>query len=133
MHARHSGIAAVILAFGLIAAALAGTRAVAPANEHFERTWERTDRPVADGDVARTWMWGPEANGAAFYEEYVDAPGGERLVQYYDKSRMEITDPDGDASSVWYVTNGLLVVEMMDGRMQIGDDLFAERPAAHVP
>ncbi len=31
--------------------------AVAPDGEPFERTWSRTDKPVADLQVDRTWMW----------------------------------------------------------------------------
>ena len=30
------------------------------ANPHFQNTWERTDKPVADNQADRTWMWGPE-------------------------------------------------------------------------
>ncbi|MEZ4572086.1 MAG: hypothetical protein R2849_17530 [Thermomicrobiales bacterium] len=52
---------------------------------------------------------------------YADSPGGSRQVQYFDKSRMEINDPGGDTEELWYVTNGLLVVELMTGRMQTGD------------
>jgi uncharacterized membrane protein (UPF0127 family) len=98
----------------------------------FERTWERTDRPVASGDVSRTWMWGPEAFTDQIPEPYLDASGGERQVQYYDKSRMELNDPTGDAGSVWHVTNGLLVVEMMTGQMQLGDNEFEPRQPAQI-
>jgi hypothetical protein len=42
-------------------------------------------------------------------------------VQYFDNSRMEITQPDGDRASRWYVTNGLLVREMVSGKIQTGD------------
>ena len=92
--------------------------AVAPANEHFQRTWARTDKPVADGQVSRTWMWGPEAFTGAIQEPYLESPSGKRWVQYFDKSRMEITDPEGgDPASIWYVTNGLLVVELVTGDM----------------
>lgn len=98
----------------------------------FERTWERTDRPVASGDVSRTWMWGPEPFTEQIPEPYLDAPGGERQVQYYDKSRMELNDPAGDAGSAWHVTNGLLVVEMMTGQMQIGDNEFEPRQTAQI-
>jgi hypothetical protein len=104
-----------------------GASADAPANDAFLRTWDRTDRPVASGDVMRTWLWGPEGITGAITETYVDADGGKRIVQYFDKSRMEITDPDGDQSSPWYVTNGLLAKELMTGFMQIGDDAFEER------
>src|SRR5690349_3497852 len=94
--------------------------AVAPATPVFERTWARTDKPVADGEVSRTWMWGPEANTGAFNEPYAESPNGERQVQYFDKSRMEITRPDAVDDGVWYVTNGLLVNELISGRVQIG-------------
>ncbi|CAN5780838.1 hypothetical protein BH20CHL1_BH20CHL1_08830 [soil metagenome] len=96
-------------------------------DDPFERTWERTDRPVASGDVSRTWMWGPEAFTEAVIEPYLDAPGGERREQYYDKSRMELNNSDGEADSLWNVTNGLLVVEMMSGNVQLGDNTFEHR------
>ena len=45
----------------------------------------------------------------AIDEDYAGAPGGKRVVQYFDKSRMEINDPDSpDAGTIWFVTNGLL-------------------------
>lgn len=118
-----------------IAAALAmqHAAAVAPSNEHFERTWARPDRPVRDGEVARTWIYGPEAFTGSIMEPYAQSPGGEREVQYYDKSRMEINDPDAEVVYPWYVTNGLLVVEMMTGRMQVGDASFVDRFVAEIP
>ena len=67
----------------------------------FENTWKRTDQPVLDGLASRTWMWGQQPYTCAFYESYLVLPGGERLVQYYDKSRMEITNPDADSSGIW--------------------------------
>ena len=39
--------------------ALAGAQAYDPGSPAFARTWERTDKPVADGLVSRTWVWGP--------------------------------------------------------------------------
>lgn len=85
--------------------------------------WERTDRPVANQEVNRSWLWGPQANHI-LYEPYTFAPleGGQRLVAYYDKSRMEINNPGGDPAEVWYVTNGRLVWEMMVGQVQTGQD-----------
>jgi hypothetical protein len=106
--------------------------AEAPGRPAFERTWARTDRPVAEGVAARTWMWGPQANTPVLREAYAEAPGEERVVQYFDKSRMEISDPDGDQSAPWYVTNGLLVVELVTGRMQVGDADFVARAPAEV-
>lgn len=94
-------------------------------------TWARTDQPVRNSDVNRTWIWGPEGLFCATGEQYADAPGGVRTVQYFDKARMEINNPDGDPDSIWYVTNGLLVVEMITGQVQMGNTLFEPRePAA---
>ncbi len=104
-----------------------------PALEPFQRTWERTDKPIADGVTARTWMWGPETftlNGRI--ERYDESPDGERFVVYFDKSRMEITDPNADPNSIWYVTNGLLATELITGRMQVGNNAFLDRQPAQV-
>jgi hypothetical protein len=128
---RRSGAAAIILML------LSGARpalAVEPANEHFERTWARTDRPVAAEIVDRTWMWGPEPFTAALTEPYVDLTfdAEERAVQYFDKARMEISDPSADITDIWYVTNGLLVVELMSGQLQLGDSRFELREPADI-
>jgi len=101
-------------------------------NFAFLRTWQRTDLPVASGAVDRTWMWGPEPFTAAMMEDYADSPDGERLVQYFDKSRMEITNPDAEDDGLWYVTNGLLARELMTGQRQDGDDQFTPLAPAEI-
>ncbi len=94
-------------------------------DEHFQRVWERTDFLVAEGAVSRTWVWGPGPVTPPVHEPYAESPGGERVVQYFDKARMEITHPEtGDPDSPWYVTNGLLVVELILGNIQVGDRDF---------
>ena len=93
------------------------------ADATFERTWNRADKPVKDGRAARSWLWGPTLT-AGVNEPY---NGGSRLVQYFDKSRMEINNPNADRSQPWYVTNGLLVMEMASGRLQTGDNSFEQR------
>ncbi len=98
----------------------------------FEATWARTDAPVADGIVARSWTWGPWDTREVHIERYDEAPDGRRTVVYFDKSRMEITYPDADPTLTWYVTNGLLVNELVTGRLQIGDDLYELREPAEV-
>ncbi|HUZ01324.1 MAG TPA: family 16 glycoside hydrolase [Thermomicrobiaceae bacterium] len=117
-------LASVAIAPGVLAAPIG--------NNAFQNTWARTDKPVADLQVNRTWMWGPSADTPVVNEPYAESPGGQRQVQYFDKSRMEITDPSGDQSSPWYVTNGLLVVELMTGQMQVGNNTFETRSAAVV-
>jgi V8-like Glu-specific endopeptidase len=98
----------------------------------FQRTWERTDRPVADGQATRTWTWGPQPSTQVLIESYDEAPNGQRQVQYYDKSRMEITNPAADSTSIWYVTNGLLATELITGQMQVGNSRFVDRNPASV-
>ncbi|MEZ4524203.1 MAG: PQQ-dependent sugar dehydrogenase [Thermomicrobiales bacterium] len=98
----------------------------------FESTWSRADELVAGGLVSRTWIWGPSPIAPARYEAYEESPDGERLVVYFDKSRMEITTPAADPDSIWYVTNGLLVVELMTGQMQVGNDAFVDRRPAEI-
>jgi hypothetical protein len=107
--------------------------AEAPANQYFQRTWMRTDQPVATGQATRTWMWGPEAFTTGIQEEYAEAAGNTRTVQYFDKSRMEISHlPSADPNSIWYITNGLLVTELITGEMQVGDASFVTRSPATV-
>ncbi len=98
----------------------------------FERTWQRPDLPVASGQAQRTWIWGPGPVTDVLHEPYEESTGGERSVQYYDKARMEVTFADGDQESIWYVTNGLLVIELMTGAMQVGDNAFVTRSSAQV-
>ena len=66
-------------------------------------------------------------------EPYAEAPGGQRTVYYFDKSRMEITDPVADRRSPWFVTNGLLVREMVTGTVQVGHGASEERGPADLP
>jgi glucose/arabinose dehydrogenase len=95
----------------------------------FATTWSRTDEPVRGGVVQRSWIWGPEPLSPPILETYEDAPNGLRFVQYFDKSRMELADTSSQAG-LWAVTNGLLVMELMSGRVQIGDALYEEREPA---
>ena len=103
------------------------------ADPAFERTWQRTDRPVEQRDVDRTWMWGPGPFTTEIDEAYVESPDGTRSVQYFDKTRMELTYPDIDPESPWRVTNGLLVVELVTGKRQAGNDTFEQFEPARVP
>jgi hypothetical protein len=123
---------AVLAALLLALIPLGASAAPTCADPAIQSTWERTDKPIDDAVVSRTWMWGP----AAFFtgqEPYAQSPSGSRLVQYFDKSRMEITDPNGDSSSDWFVTNGLLVNELITGQMQLGDSTFELREPANIP
>jgi hypothetical protein len=96
----------------------------------FERLWQRHDKPVADQNAERSWTWGPAPLAEALEESYSEGSNGKRLVLYHEKSRMEITDASADANATWYVSNGLLPIELITGRMQTGNSRFEEREPA---
>jgi hypothetical protein len=99
----------------------------------FITAWEGADRPVLTGHTQRPWVWGP-ASFAAANEPYKEGQNGLREVLYFDKARMEINNPHLDPASPGYVTNGLLVVEMVSGRIQLGINDFAPpKPPPTVP
>src|SRR4051794_3394916 len=128
------GLCAWLVGVSLLAGLLGRARAHAAdsfADPAFARVWEHTDRLVAEGQAARTWFWGPAA-GKALLEDYAESPGGQRQVQYFDKSRMEINNPGGDTRSPFYVTNGLLTVELMSGRQSVGDSATIPRYPAQI-
>src|SRR5687768_11102351 len=101
-------------------------------NAAFSEVWQRADMPVAQGRAQRSWLWGPTALTTRS-EPLVESPGGSRQVQYYDKARMEVNNPNADPNSAGYVTNGLLVTEMVSGRLQVGVNTFEQREAASIP
>ena len=81
------------------------------------------------GEAITTNFWGPlTTSDGGRREYYKDAPAGQRLVQYFDKGRMELTNPGGGI-----VTNGLLATELITGQLQVGDGTFQSRAAAAIP
>jgi uncharacterized protein YkwD len=94
-------------------------------------TWSSADGPVHQGWVDRSWLWGPDAL-VTKWEPYAGATGGEREVSYFDKSRMEINDPEGDRSSEWFITNGLLVRDLIRGAIQVGEHDFEPHQPADI-
>jgi len=110
----------------LVPAPLAGVDAAAGfATSAFQVQW------VA-GEAITPNFWGPlatarEGQTEADQEGALDCsesgptnPGqGTRRVQYFNKARMELTHP-----AQGLVTNGLLAVELISGRLQLGDNTF---------
>ncbi len=90
----------------------------------FYNVWARYDL-LAAGSRSYTWGEKPFATGV---EPYFQAKGSDgktsqnRSILYWDKSRMEITDPTADKTSAFFVTNGLLTVELITGKLQLGDN-----------
>ena len=68
-------------------------------------------------EVARGWLWGPAAL-ARTAEWSPGSPGNVRAAVYFDKARLEITDPDASPSP-WFVTGGLLITELLSGELQL--------------
>jgi len=114
---------------------VAGGGPFAFAHPAFQRTWDRTDGPVKQGQVSRTWFWGPGPNTPGLLEQYNESPLGNklRLVQYFDKSRMEINNPGGDQNQPFFVTNGLLTVDLISGQIQVGENDFVPYRNACIP
>src|SRR4051794_10187443 len=86
----------------------------------FVRVWERYDRPVLTQGSGRSWTWGPAPTTPVMDEDYYgeNPPTRFRSVQYFDKGRMEMNNPNGDPNDPWFVTSGLLPEELMFTRRQ---------------
>ncbi|HMA38129.1 MAG TPA: hypothetical protein VKY74_27015 [Chloroflexia bacterium] len=121
-----------VLAGGCCFGLAAYQPAQAPADPAFAALWQRQDQLVQQGTAPRGWTWGPQPF-ATLSEPLAGLPGNRRIVQYYDKSRMEVNDPGADRGSPWFVTNGLLTVEMVAGRVQTGLSQWEARPPATQP
>lgn len=114
---------------GLLSTSGAVERAVV---RRFAQAWQRADLPVAAGQATRSWVWGPSAF-ALGREPYQETRAGTRAVAYFDKARLELTDPDRPPSDPWAVTSGLLAKELSTGLMQVGDATFVRLQPATVP
>ena len=123
-------LGALILLTFVVGMGLRSSAATSFGDPAFLRVWTRTDSLVANTTLSRSYLWGPQPNTTALVEEYAEAPNHKRTVQYFDKSRMEINNPIGDTASPYYVTNGLLTVELMIGKLQKGDTGFETRAPA---
>lgn len=129
---------AIWLVFGLLlindasAGGLKQAKAASFADPAFEKLWNLTDKPVADGLTSRSFLWGPEPFATAT-ERYDSSAKHTRLVQYFDKGRMELTNPEGDPTSAWYVGSGLLVRDLAAGLVQVGDNTVQVYEPAQIP
>ncbi|MBA3945744.1 MAG: PD40 domain-containing protein [Herpetosiphonaceae bacterium] len=98
----------------------------------FQQVWSQTDA----NPNGRSLVWGPRP-WFDYREFYKQSPNGLRQVQYFDKSRMEINNPAVTTGPLGGVTNGLLPVEMVSGRVKLGDaetsDQFDQRAPAAIP
>jgi subtilisin family serine protease len=105
-------------------------RDVSPLPAVITKIINRYDLPVVSGVARRSWTWGDYF--ASETEGYQEAPGGKRTTYYFDKGRLEITDPGANPNSEYYATSGLLLKEMITGQVQLGDNIYQAREPARV-
>ncbi|MDQ2787894.1 MAG: hypothetical protein M3Y58_23140 [Chloroflexota bacterium] len=113
--------------------ACGGSRAVAPtqtnrspapaptafATPAFQTQW-------AHDEALAPSAWGvPDATRPGTQEIYDDAPDRRRIVQYFDKGRMELTNGQ--------VTSGLLASELVQGELQTGNTMRDASPPPAIP
>jgi hypothetical protein len=92
------------------------------ANSVFQEQWQL-------GESLMTNFWGANLSPTSVrHEAYDQSPGGTRLVQYFDKGRMELSRPTSTT-----VTNGLLTVELLRGQLQTGDSTYENHGPANIP
>lgn len=103
----------------------------APIPPAIEALWQQADGPVLRGESARGWLWGPAAL-AVSTEHYDDSPTRTRQMVWYDKGRLDINDPNGDPTSIWYASGAQLVTELVSGALQFGADEWVRRDAAEI-
>ncbi len=111
-------VTAMLLA-AMVCAAVPVQAASAFADLAFAAQWKA-------GEAITPNFWGPLANARDGQQEpYKEAPGGQRLVQYFDKGRMELTNGT--------VTNGLLATDLIKGQIQVGDGTFESKASPAIP
>jgi hypothetical protein len=84
--------------------------------------------------LAQSLLWG-SGPLLSVVEPYTGAPGNRRLVQYFDRGRMEMASSDDSSGGAltYEVTQGLLVREMASGNVQVGNDAFVQGDPASLP
>lgn len=81
--------------------------------------WRVPDQPVATGQVARPYLWGPTAIYSGT-EPFAESPGGQQHVIYFDKGRMDLPDPNPPQPTRFLVVPGTLARELVTGQIAVG-------------
>jgi hypothetical protein len=124
------GILLLLALLLLPTAVLAEVEFAAPS---FQALWRRTEQPVVEGRTQRPFLWGP-APFASQSERYDDGGNdGQRLVQYFDKGRLELTQPTNPAAELALLQNGTLVRDLTLGLVQVGSNRAQAFDPAFLP
>ncbi len=118
------------LALGLAVFPAQPGQAADPLPASLQRLYDRTDRAVVENRPGASWVWGPRVQDNQ--EDYKESPGGKRQVYYFQKGRLEITDPAKNPNDKYYATSGLLLRELITGQQQNGNDTLLDRGPAQV-
>ena len=110
-------VLAVTMLVAVVSLAAGAQAASSFAAPQFQQQWQQ-------GEGLTPNFWGPlETAKNGQMEPYQEA-GGQRLVQYFDKGRMELTNGA--------VTNGLLATEIVRGKIQVGDNSFQNQTPPNI-
>ena len=109
----------VSMLIALLSAAAPLRAATAFADPAFQAQWQQ-------GEAITPNFWGPLGTASPGQQEpYQESSGGQRLVQYFDKGRMELTNGT--------VTNGLLATDLVKGQIQVGNNAFQRKDPPNIP
>ena len=113
-----------VMALATMLAPLSTQGASQFANPAFQTQWQSLERVIPN-------FYGPLSTAYdPMTEQYVEGQyngqSGVRLVQIFDKARLEQITPSRR------ITSGLLTVELKTGNLQLGDNTFAQNAPAYI-
>ena len=126
VHRRGMLAVAFVLTLLLTTPALSAN-ALAPGSDPFQRTWSRTDSRSPPGRSSAPGCGAPPPSPPPCTRPTAKRPATSASCSISTKPAWRSPTRPPTSTSHWYVTNGLLVVELITGRMQIGDDHFDDR------
>lgn len=119
-----SGMVLVVTTMATVFAPLATQSASRFANTAFETQWQTLERSIPNFYGPLSTAFDPSTE--PYMEGIYNGQSGVRLVQYFDKARLEQITPDRR------ITSGLLTVELKSGNLQLGNATFAQYPPAYI-
>jgi len=108
------------------------TRNGVPVDPAIAEIWSTHDGPVANDEIERDWLWGPDAISTSV-EYSADSPQGVRRMVYFDKGRLDVLDPTSTRDDGWYVTGALLVTQMLAGQIPFSEDAIVYKAPPTIP